>query len=98
MPSREKIAELSGTHGRRTPRRNRGKIITEAASAATPPYARNLRDERNERPCVNNPRSPSKINRGWLKQTRHKIFQASSREYSLNDCFAGSFSKSTSLL
>jgi hypothetical protein len=83
---------------RRTHRSTRHKKLTEAKGAATPPYARNRRDELNDRPCVNNPRSPIKINRGWLKQTRHKIFQASSREYSLNDCFAGSFSKSTSLL
>jgi hypothetical protein len=70
----------------------------QATSAATQPYARDRGDERNDRPCVSNPRSPIKINRGWLKQTRHRIFQASSREYPLKDYFAGSFSKSTNRL
>ena len=62
-------------------------------------YARVRRDAlsgRNDRLPVSSPRSPSKISFGWLRHTRHKIFHASSREYSLNDCFAGSFSRSTS--
>src|SRR6202041_682706 len=97
MPSRRKLVESVGTDGSmpsRKHRENRGKKTTEAASAATKPYGRVRRDARL---CVSNPRSPSKISRGWLKHTRHKIFQASSREYSLNDCFAGSFSRSTNL-
>src|SRR5271155_1914176 len=107
MPSRQKIAECSATLGRKTHRRTHGdktnlrtrnNKITLAAGAATQPYGRDPRKGRDDRRCVSNPRNPSKINRGWLKHTRHKIFQASSREYSLNDCFAGSFSSSTNLL
>src|SRR5487761_750843 len=48
-----------------------------------------------ERPWVRTPRSPIRIRRGWLTQTRQRTFNASSREYWLRDRLAGAFSEST---
>jgi len=52
----------------------------------------------NSRPPVKSPRSPIRINRGWLAQIWKRTFRASSREYSPSFCSAEAFSKSTSRL
>src|SRR6185437_6621001 len=80
----------------RQPCRAPARIIRGSTFTAQGCYG--LLTRAKERPLVRMPRSPIKIRRGWLTQTRQRTFRASSREYWLRERLAGALSESTSRL